>query len=311
MPSKTLILDPLTLRGRELLRCSEQLDGIVGEWDFRHTDVDEEHQIADMTQGPALVPPVEGPDDFIGADAIVIASDGWSSRHEHLLAHLGDNPETLLLDLTGFENLRDLTTPSIGDVGPESRKLRVAHPALFATSRVVEVLSHLGALRGSLAVVDPASAYGREAVEILARQGAQRMQGEPVVDRIQGHVLAFNAVAVDSDGIQEDASLILPNLPLAVTRTLFSSFHGHLAHLGLSFERRVKPDDVRDVLAQAEGIKIESLPISLDSVPDRDHVVVTPPSLSPDGTQMALTMMADGLRVGGALIAVEILQALI
>ena len=311
MPSKTLILDPLTLRGRELLLCSDRLDGIVGEWDFRHTDLDEEHQIAEMREGPALVPPLEGLDDFVGADVIVVASDGWSSRHEHLLAYLDDNPGTILLDLTGFENLRDRTTPSIGDVGPESRQLRVAHPALFATSRVVEVLSHLGALRGSLAVVDPASAYGREAVEILARQGAQRMKGDQVVDRIQGHVLAFNAVAVDSEDLQEDASQILPDLPLAITRTLSGSFHGHMAHLSLSFDHRIDSSAVRDVLEQAEGIEIDSLPLSLDSVPDRDHVVVTLPSLSPDGTQMALTMMADGLRVGGALTAVEILEALI
>jgi len=40
-------------------------------------------------------------------------------------------------------------------------------------------------------------------------------------------------------------------------------------------------------------------------------VVVTPPSLSPDGTQLALTMMTDGLRIGGALIAVEILERLL
>jgi hypothetical protein len=311
VPSKTLILDPLTLKGREFLRSSDPLEGIVGEWDFRHTDLDEEHQIADMTQGPALVPPLDGPDDLVGADVIVVVSDGWSSRHEHLLAHLDDNPETILLDLTGLENLRDRTTPSIGDVGPDSRQLRVAHPALFATSRVAEVLSHLSALRGSLAVVEPASAFGREGIEILARQATQRAQGAPVADRILGHVLAFNAVAVESDELQEDAALLLPDLPLAITRTLSGSFHGHLAHLGLSFERRVEPGDVRDVLAQADAIEIDSLPISLDSVPDRDNVVVTPPSLSPDGTQLALTMVADGLRVGGGLTAVEILESLL
>lgn len=311
MPSKTLILDPLTLRGRELLRCSEPLDGIVGEWDFRHTDLDEEHQIADMKEGPALVPPLEGLDDFAGGDVIVVASDGWSSRHQHLIAYLDNNPETILLDLTGFENLRDRTTPSIGDVGPDSRQLRVAHPALFATSRVVEVLSHLGAVRGSLAVVDPASAYGREAIKILAQQATQRVQGEQAKEHIHGHVLAFNSVAVESDELQEDASLVLPGVPLAVTRTLSSSFHGHLAHLSVSFEHRVEPSSIRDVLKQAEGIEIGSLPLSLDSVTDRDDVVVTPPSLSPDGTQLALTMMADGLRIGGALTAVEILERLL
>jgi hypothetical protein len=309
--SKTLILDPLTLRGRELLICSKRLDGVVGEWDFRHTDLDEEHQIADMIQGPALVPPLEGPDDFTGADAIVVASDGWSSRHEHLLSFLQDRPETALIDLTGFKALRDLTTPSVGDIGPDSRHLRVAHPALFATSRLVEVLSHLGVLRGSLAVVDPASAFGREGIEILARQSTQRAQGAQADDRIHGHVLAFSAVAVVSEELQEDASLLLPDLPLAVTRTLWGCFHGHLAHLGLSFERRLEMADVQDALTRAEAIEIDSLPVSLDSVTNRDHVVVTPPVLSPDGTQLALTMMADGLRVGGALTAVEILEALL
>lgn len=311
MSSKILILDPLTLKGRELLSCSDRLQGIVGEWDFRHTDLDEEHQIADMVEGPALVPALDGPDDLAGADVIVVASDGWSSRHDHLIAFLDENPDANLLDLFGFEDLRGRTNPSIGDVGPDSRQVRVAHPALFATSRVVEVLSHLGALRGSLAVVEPASEYGREGIKILARQAAQRVQGSQADDKIHGHVLAFNAVAVASEELQEDASLLMPDFPLAVTRTLSGSFHGHLAHLGLSFERGLEMDEVRDALTQTEGLEIESLPASLDAVVGRDRVAVTPPCLSADGTQLALTMMADGLRVGGALTAVEILKALI
>ncbi len=311
MPSKALILDPLTLKGRELLGCSERLEGIVGEWDFRHTDLDEENQIADMSAGPALVPPLDGPGDLVGADVIVVASDGWSSRHEHLLAHLDDHPETALIDLTGLEGLRDRTTPSIGEAGPDSRQVRVAHPAIIATSRVVEVLTFLSALRGSLAVVDPVSAYGREGIEILARQATQRAQGEQADDRIHGHVLAFNAVAVASDEFQEDASLLLPDLPLAISRTLSGRFHGHLAHLGLSFEHRLEMDDVRDALTQAETLEIQPLPASLDSVTGRDQMIVTPPRLSADGTQMALTMMADGLRVGGALTAADILESLI
>lgn len=310
MPPKTLILDPLTLKGRELLACSDRLGGVVGEWSFCHTDLDDEHQITDLAAGPALVPPLASPEDLAGTEVIVVASDGWSSRHEHLLDFLEDHPDTSLIDLTGFESLRDRTMPSIGE-SSESRQLRVAHPALFATARVAEVLSHLSPLRGSLAVVDPVSAYGKEAVEILARQAAKRVQGAQVEDYIHGHVLAFNAVAVVSDELLEDASLLLPDLPLAITRTLTGCFHGHLAHLGLCFERRLDVSDVREALDQAEAIEIESLPLSLDSVPDRDYVLVTPPSLSADGTQVGLTMMADGLRVGGALTAVEILEAVL
>ena len=98
MPSKTLILDPLTLKGRELLRYSDRLDGIVGEWDYRHTALDDEHQIADLSSGPALVPPLENAEEFDGADVVVVASDGWSSRHDHLLDYLDDHPETGVID---------------------------------------------------------------------------------------------------------------------------------------------------------------------------------------------------------------------
>jgi hypothetical protein len=311
MQSTILILDPLTLKGRELLSCSDRLKDIVGEWDFRHTDLDEEHQIADLSAGPALIPPLEGTDELVGADIIVVASEGWSSRHEHLLVYLDGNPDISLLDLSGFEKLREITIPSTGGSTPDSRQIRVAHPALFATSRVAEVLSYLGTAGGSLAVVDPASAFGREGIEILARQAAHRVQGAQVDDLIQGHVLAFNTVAIESDELQEDASLILPDLPLAITRTLSGCFHGHLAHLSLSFEHRLDTETLRDALAQADGLVIKSLPVSLDSVPDQDRVIVTPPWLSPDGTQLALTMMADGLRVGGALTAVEILEGLL
>lgn len=311
MPSKILILDPLTLRGRELLGCSNRLEAKVREWVFLHTDLEEEHQIAEIAIGPALAPPLDDPADLAEADVIVVASDGWSSRHDHLLTHLDDNPGVALIDLAGFDELRHRTTPSIGEARSDARQLRLAHPAIFATSRVAEVVSHLGAKSGSLAVVDPVSAFGKEGIEILARQAAQRVQGADVDEHILGHVLAFNSVVVDSDEIQEDAAHLLPHLPLAVTRTLWGCFHGHLAHLGLGFDRRLEVDEVRDALLQAEGLVIESLPLSLDSVPDRDHVIVAPPRLSPDGTQLALTMMADGLQVGGAVMAVEILEGLL
>ena len=311
MPSTTLILDPLTLKGRELLSCSERLGELVADWGYRHTDLDDEHQIADVSAGPVLVPPLEGPEDFAGAEVIVVASDGWSSRHEHLLAYLDEHPDTRLLDLGSCKHLRDITVPTAGGTAPHAGKLRVAHPALYATSRVAEVLSHLGTVGGSLAVVDPASAFGREGVEILARQAAQRVQGAQVEDRIHGHVLAFSTVAVESDELQEDAGMLFPDLPLAVTRTLSGCFHGHLAHLSLRFEQRLEVDDVREALTQADGLVIQNFPLNLDSVPDHDAVIVTPPCCSPDGLQLALTMMADGLRFGGALTAVEILESIL
>jgi len=311
MPTKILVLDPLTLAGKGFLSFHQRLGNIGGELDFRHTALDDEHQIAEIGAGPALVPPLDAPEDLVDADVIVVASDGESSRHEHLLAFLDDNPGQAVIDITRVGFLDDRTQPSIGTELSESRQLRVAHPAIVATSIVVEALAHLGRLRGSLAAVDPVSAFGSEGVDLLVRQAGQRMQGASVDDRIEGHILAFNLVAVDGDMLQNEAALLLPEAPLAVTRSLSGSFHGHLAFIGLSFSNPVQPRDIDEALNMATGIEVSDFPHGLDTVPDTDHVVVMPPAMSPDHTQLALTLMIDGLRIGGALTALDILETLL
>ncbi len=311
MPTKILVLDPLTLIGKELLGYDQRLAGIGGELDFRHTALDDEHQIAEIGSGPAMVPPLDSPEDFTDVDVIVVASDGESSRHDHLLAFLNDNPDQAIVDITRVGFLDSRTRPSIGAGLSESRQLRVAHPAIVATAVVVEVLAHLGIRCGSLAAVDPVSSFGRDGVNLLVGQAEQRMRGASVDDRIDGHILAFNQVAVDGDRLQIEAAFLLPETPLAVTRSLSGSFHGHLAFLGLSFDNPVEPQDIDEALNLAAGIEVADLPLGLDSMSDIDHVVVTPPAMSPDHTQLALTLMIDALRIGGALTALDILETLV
>ncbi len=311
MSPRLLLLDPLTLAGREFLNSGDVLDPLALDIEFRHTAVDDEHQIAELAGGPALVPALNSIGDLEGYDVIVVASDAQGSRHDHLLDFLDRNPDVPVIDLARLPALMERTTPSVGKAVETSRHVRVAHPALVATSRLVEALAHFGDLGGMLAIVDPVSIHGREAVELLARQTASRLQGEPVTELIYGHARSFNVIAVDAFELQEEAAQLLPNVPLAVTHSLSGIFHGHLAHLGLVFSDRVDPDDVRDALLQTDGIEISDLPVSLDAVTDRDFAVITPPVMSPDGRQLAVTIMADGLRIGGALTAIDILESLV
>jgi hypothetical protein len=311
MPTKILVLDPLTLAGKEFLGYDQRLASIGGELDFRHTALDDEHQIAEIGAGAAMVPPLDAPEDLMDVDVIVVASDGKSSRHDHLLAFLDDNPDQAIVDITRVGFLDSRTHPSAGTELSESRQLRVAHPAIVATGIVVEALAHLGKCCGSLAAVDPVSSFGHEGVSLLVSQAEQRMQGASVDDRIDGHILAFNLVAVDGDMLQNEAASLLPETPLAVTRSLSGSFHGHLAFLGLSFDNPVEPQDIDEALSLAAGIEVAGFPLGLDSVPDTDHVVVMPPAMSPDHTQLALTLMIDGLQIGGSLTALDILEGLL
>jgi len=310
-PSKVLLLDPLTLIGREFINSGDLLDRLGLEFDFRHTAIDDEVQIAEISGAPALVPPLDSADDLEGQDVVIVASDSQGSRHDHLIEFLDRNPESMVVDMARLPVLNERTTPSVGRDAPTSRHLRVAHPALVITSRLAEVLIHFGALHGVLAVVDPVSIYGQDAVELLAAQSRQRLQGLPLEELIYGHARAFNVIAVDGFDLQEEAANVLPEVPLAVTHSLGSVFHGHLAHVGLTFADRVDPDAVRDALMETVGIEISDLPVSLDAVPDRDFATITPPVISPDGRQLALTAMADGLRIGGALTAIDIVESMV
>jgi len=80
MSSKILIVDPLTLLGREFTRCLEEAPDLTLEVEYRHTSTDDEHQIAELEAHPALVPPLEGPDEIANAGIVVVTSDTETER---------------------------------------------------------------------------------------------------------------------------------------------------------------------------------------------------------------------------------------
>jgi hypothetical protein len=312
MASKILIVDPLTLIGRELARCIESTVDLAFDIDYRHTAEDDEHQITELDAEPSLVPPLADEDDTGGAGIIVVTSDTETERTGVLEKLVISHPEVTVVDVSGMPRLMDFTSPSLGDsaISGERGHLRVAHPALAATGAVLDALRPLDPVRGSVAAVDPVSTFGRDALEVLVHQAGRRMQGGEPDHAIGGHVLAFNQVAVESDALTEEAAELFPGVSLAVTRTLSGCFHGHAAHLTLELADPVDDPDLRDALENAARIVVGDAPIRLDSVPDRDHVLLTQPQISPDRRMVAMTAMVDGLRIGGALTAVEILRSM-
>ena len=312
MASKILIVDPLTLIGRELARCIEDTPDLAFEVDYRHTAADDEQQITELGAAPALVPPLADSDDTGGASIIVVTSDTETDRTGVLEDLMVRHPEVTVIDVSRLPRLLDLTTPAIGisALTADENHFRVAHPALAATAAVLGALGPLDPVRGSVAAVDPVSIFGREAIEVLVHQAGRRMQGGVPDHSIDGHTLAFNQVAVDSDALTEEAAELFRQIPLAVTRTLAGNFHGHIAHLAIELAEPVDDPDLRDAFETAPSVVLGETPISLDLVPDREHVLLTQPQISPDRRMVAMTAMVDGLRIGGALTAVDILRSM-
>jgi aspartate-semialdehyde dehydrogenase len=136
------------------------------------------------------------------------------------------------------------------------------------------------------------------------------MQGGVPEHAIDGHVLAFNQVAVDADALTDEAADLIPEIRLAVTRTLAGNFHGHVAHLTIELAEPVDDPEIREVFDAAPDLVVAEPPVSLAVVADRDHILLAPPQLSPDRRIVAVTAMMDGLKVGGAMTAIDILRAM-
>jgi len=312
MASKILIVDPLTLLGRELARCIEASPDIAVEVDYRHTSDDDEHQIAELGAEPALVPPLDDPDDTGGAGIVIVTSDTETERTGQLENLLIRHPEITVLDLSRMRRLIELTAPAVPSTihSQDRLHLRVAHPSLVATSEIVSALRLLEPVRGAVAAVDPVSTFGRDALETLVHQAGRRMQGGDPDDSIDGHILAFNQVVVDADELQLEAAELLPEMPLAVTRTLSGCFHGHVAHISLELAEPVDDYELREAFESTGALILGEAPMGLELVPDRDQVLLGQPQISADRRMVSLTAMVDGLRIGGAVTAVEILRSM-
>ena len=114
MTAKILVLDPLTLIGREFLGYDKRLGAIVGELEFRHTALDDEHQIAKFGDASALAPPLTSASDLEGSSAVVTLGDRDSDCLDHLEDFLDAAPETVLVD-AGDDGLVFKESESSGD----------------------------------------------------------------------------------------------------------------------------------------------------------------------------------------------------
>jgi len=310
--SKILIVDPLTLLGREALHLLPGDPVLAADPGYLHTAADDEHQIAELAGEPALVPPLESSDQLSEFDAMLIASDIATPRLAHVLEFAAGHPSTPVVVMGHLPGDWDLMPPAAGPVADRtSSHLRVAHPALVALWTLVGSLRYLDPVWATVAALDPVSAGGAEDIERLARQAAKRLQGAEVEELLAGQVLAFNLVAADDEDLNRDAAVLLPDLEISASRIATGCFHGNAAHVGIGFASAVEEHEVMEALRDDERLAVPDLPLSLDSITESDLIGLSVPRLSRGGRQLSVTVTADGLRIGGARTALEILRSLL
>jgi len=307
---KLLVIDPLTLLGRGVVDLLPRFPELGTDLQFVHTQ-DDEHQVAEVHGDPVLVAPLDGADQLYGSSAVIVATGADTPRLDHLETFLDRHPETPVVDMSRLERLWSRFSPA-GDRGSDADRLhvRVPHTALVVAGEVLEPIRHLEPTALSVVTVDPVSTSGRETVQVLARQAATRLRGEQVQELIDEQVLAFNLVATHDELLAEDAARLFSDLPATITRVASGHFHGHLVHISLAFRHPVDEWELRDAWQSTPPLALSDLPLRLDQVVDAEQVIMAHTQMDVHRLTIAVVAMADGLLVGGAFTAMEVLRRL-
>jgi len=174
------------------------------------------------------------------------------------------------------------------------------------------------------------SGTGSAAVEELTTQARQVLDGQDTVPHVYPHQIAFNVlpeidVFLDNAYTKEEWKMVeetrkimhAENLPISATCVRVPVFIGHSEAVHVEFSRPISPEEARQILMQAPGVKLLDDPtISLYPQPwlasDTDEVFVG--RIRQDASHqnsLVMWIVADNLRKGAALNAVQIAEELV
>jgi aspartate-semialdehyde dehydrogenase len=174
------------------------------------------------------------------------------------------------------------------------------------------------------------SGTGSAAVDELTTQAKQVLEGQTTIPHVYPHQIAFNllpeiGVFLDNGYTKEERKMIeetkkilhAEDIAISATCVRVPVFVGHSEAIHVEFSQPMTPDDARRILVQAPGVKVLDDPtISLYpqpwSVADTDEVFVGRIRKDESNANgLAMWVVADNLRKGAALNAVQIAEEMI
>jgi aspartate-semialdehyde dehydrogenase len=203
-------------------------------------------------------------------------------------------------------------------------------PAVHLATALAPLRAAFGVARAQVTTLEAVSAAGHAGVEQLeAELRAMLAFQEPPAATALAHRAAFNVVpqagAFGPSG-QSEAELGLavevaralgpPFVRLSATVLRVPVFHGHLHAVSLTTDRPAKPDDVREALRKASGVKVLDAPgegvYPMPMLAVNDEAVLVG-RIREDPTVergLSLLVVADNLRQGAASNAVRVAKLL-
>ena len=286
-----------------------------------------------MLGGEELEVGETGPQSFDGVDiALFSAGSEISSHFSPIAARAG----AVVIDNSAAFRMEPDVPLVVPEVNPEDIRRHqgiIANPNCSTIQMVVALypLHRQNPIRRVVAdTYQSVSGTGSAAMAELGEQARMVLEGRGVVPHVYSHQIAFNVlpeidVFLDNGYTKEEWKMVeetrkimhAPDIAISATCVRVPVFIGHSEAIHVEFKDPISVDWARRILAEAPGVKLLDDPnISLYPQPwsaaGTDDVYVG--RIRSDDSHdrgLAMWVVADNLRKGAALNAVQIAEAMV
>src|SRR5579875_4409 len=284
-------------------------------------------------QGTALPVEEATPQAFRGIDYALFSAGAEVSRQ---LAPAAAAAGAVVIDNSAawrMEPTVPLVVPEVNPADAFQHQGIIANPNCSTIQMVVVLwpLHQASPLRRVIVdTYQSVSGTGSAAIDELTAQTRAVLDGQPATPRVYPHPIAFNVlphidVFLDNGYTKEEWKMVqesrkimhLPDLPISATTVRVPVYVGHAEAVHVEFAQPLAPEQARAILARAPGVVVQDAPQAAEyplplAAAGRDEVFVG--RIRRDASQrcgLALWIVADNVRKGAALNAVQIAELLV
>ena len=227
-----------------------------------------------------------------------------------------------------------LVVPEVnaGAIADYKKKGIIANPNCSTIQMVVAlkpIYDAVGIKRVVVSTYQAVSGTGTKAIQELDLQVKALMSDEDPVVKVYPHRIAFNClpqidVFIENGYTKEEMKMInetkkiFNDNSIAVTATTVRVpvFHGHSESVNIETVKKITPQEVRDLLAKAPGVRVVDdpanriYPMAIDAAGQDDTFVGRIREDESIANGINMWVVADNLRKGAALNAVQIAEIL-
>jgi aspartate-semialdehyde dehydrogenase len=225
-------------------------------------------------------------------------------------------PEVNAREIAAYRNRGIIANPNCSTI-----QMVVALKPIHDVARIKRVV---------VSTYQSVSGAGRSAMEELSQQVAALFNGRDIVKEKFPHQIAFNCIPhidafVEGGYTKEEMKMINetrkildePALPITATTVRVPVFCSHSESINVETEKKLSAADVRAILREAPGILLRDepqnnvYPMAIDAIGNDATLVGRIREDDSIGNGINLWIVADNLRKGAALNAIQIAEILI